>query len=111
MDGAWEDTLTRAREREADGDCLKAEYLETAWEQLLCYFIYRHVSDPEADIRKGIFFSVLSVRMLRALFERLLRQGENEWETLAELCRLYSSEIEYSEENTQFLSDLAEDPS
>lgn len=111
MDGAWEDTLTRAREREADGDCLKAEYLETAWEQLLCYFLYRHVSDPEADIRRGIFFSVLSVRMLRALFSRLFGQGESRLADLVELCRLYSSEIEYSEENTQLLSELSEDPS
>ena len=105
MDDAWEALLTKARDLPTQKEEVDTG-LETAWEQLLCYFLYRHVSDPEEDIRKKVFFSVLSVRMIRALFRRLFRWEKNGPEALVELCRLYSSEIEYSEENTQYLEEL-----
>ena len=77
---------------------------ETAWEQILVYFIYRHVSDPERDVRKQIFFSVLGVSFIRGLFAYICkRDGKEDLDSLVELCRLYSSEIEYSEENTEIL--------
>ncbi len=98
MDGAWEKLLSEAKEAPIP------EGFETEWEQLLWYFIYRHVSDPERDIRKGIFFSVFSVYIIRQLFACLCARGEcADTETLTELCRMYSSEIEYSEENTEKL--------
>ena len=101
MDGAWDRLLSEAKETPIADDW------ETAWEQLLWYFIYRHVSDPERDIRKGIFFSVFSLYMIRGLFAYLCARGENaDTETLVELCRLYSSEIEYSEENTERIMEL-----
>ena len=101
MDGTWESLLSQAEEVNGSDEW------ETEWEQLLVYFIYRHVSDPERDIRKGIFFSVLSVYMIRKLFAYLCkRDGKADFDSLVELCRLYSSEIEYSEENTECLSAL-----
>jgi lysine-N-methylase len=101
MDGAWDRLLSEAKETPISDDW------ETAWERLLWYFIYRHVSDPERDIRKGVFFSVFSLSVIRCLFAYLCARGENaDTETLVELCRLYSSEIEYSEENTERIMDL-----
>ena len=102
MDGAWKELLREAKEnglpQEENGD------FETAWEQILVYFIYRHVSDPEQDVRKKIFFSVLGVSFIRGLFAYVCkRDGKSDFESLVELCRLYSSEIEYSEENTEIL--------
>ena len=102
MDGAWEALLREAKEngilQEESGD------FETAWEQILVYFIYRHVSDPERDVRKQIFFSVLGVSFIRGLFAYICkRDGKEDLDSLVELCRLYSSEIEYSEENTEIL--------
>ena len=105
MDRDWETLLREARESGAtqneDGD------FETSWEQILVYFIYRHVSDPEREVRKQIFFSVLGVAMIRTLFAHICeRDGKADFDALVELCRLYSSEIEYSEENTEILTEM-----
>ena len=107
MDGTWKALLHKAKAngvpQEAHGD------FETAWEQLLWYFIYRHVSDLEQDVRKKIFFSVLSVSFIRGLFAYICkRDGKADLDSLIELCRLYSSEIEYSEENTEALTAMME---
>ena len=107
MDGAWKTLLCEAKEigflQEGDSS------FEIAWEQLLLYFIYRHVSDPERDVREKIFFSVLGVSVIRSLFAYICkRDGKSEFDALVELCRLYSSEIEYSEENTEILTAMME---
>ena len=81
------------------------EELELPLEQLAVYFVYRHLpaaqDGPEA--KAALAFAVLSVQLIRRLY--LLEPGGGEPE-LAELARLYSSEIEYSEENTDALLDL-----
>ena len=107
MDGAWKALLCEAKENEIPQEENGA--FETAWEQILVYFIYRHVSDPEQDVRKKIFFSVLGVSFIRGLFAYVCkRDGKADFESLVELCRLYSSEIEYSEENTEILTAMME---
>lgn len=63
------------------------------YEQLLVYFLYRHLAQAMDD---GMFaartaFAVLSTRMIRAM--------EAVTGDLADMARLYSSEVEYSEEN------------
>ena len=105
MDGAWEALLREVKDngipQEENGD------FETAWEQILVYFIYRHVSDPERDVREMLFFSVLGVSFIRGLFAYVCkRDGKADFDSLVELCRLYSSEIEYSEENTEKIMEL-----
>ena len=101
MDDAWKALLSEAREVPI------CDTLKNEWENLLWYFIYRHVSDPGRDIRKDVSFSVFSVAVIRKLFSYLCARGESvDTETLTELCRLYSSEIEYSEENTERIKDF-----
>ncbi len=63
------------------------------YEQLLVYFLYRHLAPVIDD---GMYaartaFAVLSTRMIRAMASVT---GD-----LADMARLYSSEVEYSEEN------------
>jgi len=63
------------------------------YEQLLVYFLYRHLAPATDD---GMYaartaFAVLSTRMIRAM--------EAVTGDLADMARLYSSEVEYSEEN------------
>ncbi len=68
---------------------------------LFCYFIYRHLFSAldDGDIGSKAAFACLSCRMLAAL---LLSHGEPaELETLVEYARMYSSEIEYSDENLE----------
>ena len=107
MDDAWKALLCEVKENGIPQE--ERDDFETAWEQLLWYFIYRHVSDPEQDIRKKLFFSVLGVSFIRGLFAYICkRDGKADLNSLVELCRLYSSEIEYSEENTEILTAMME---
>lgn len=61
------------------------------YERLAEYFVYRHF---DAERPQTISFAFLSIRLLCAL-EKLCPQE------LPELVRLYSSEIEYSDENVE----------
>ena len=75
------------------------EGLDTQWEQLLVYFLYRHflTAWEDGDVGSKAGFAVLSVRLLRCL-KGLYPQTE-----LAELARMYSAEVEYSTENLEVL--------
>ncbi len=77
------------------------------YERLLTYFVYRHigVADSEENLRARLAFAILSVEVIRSLFE------ENEEKSIAKLidyARRYSAEIEYSEDNTAELIFLFE---
>lgn len=71
---------------------------ETAWEQLAVYLLFRHLPGAleDGDLDGRILYTALIVQLIQALF---LRQNDLTWDTLVNLCRLYSSEIEYSDEN------------
>ena len=83
--------------------CLEDEW-EIPFEQLLCYFVYRHFSGSLEDgrLKERILFSVLGAFIIAGLFQ----MEEKTIEQLVEIARLYSSEIEYSEENTEALLEL-----
>jgi len=95
MDEAWTAVLTRALSP------LEAAPLdEIAKEQLLVYFLYRYLSAGflQGDLAGYAAFAVLSAQMIC----RLCAAPEE----LAETARLYSAEIEYSDENVQTLIDV-----
>lgn len=108
MDESWKTLLLEAQNHSAP--VLFLEHMETAWEQLLVYFLYRHASDPERELTESVLFSILGVTMIQNLFTYLCGRekncGREQW---IDLCRLYSSEIEYSEENTEKLLLLIEE--
>ena len=96
LDPARDDVLTRITDRELpfDAHAVPAE-------QLLVYFLYRHLASAVED---GMFaartaFAVLSTRMVFAMASAIAGNGGITFEDLAEAARLYSSEVEYSEEN------------
>ncbi len=108
MDPAWEMALKKVKEK--NFPAWRAHFPETAMEQLLVYFIYRHVSDPKRNLAGPVLFAILSVFIIRVLFDYFCRVWEKDAnEKLVEVCRLYSSEIEYSEENTERLISLLEE--
>ena len=83
--------------------------LDSALRSLLCYFIYRHFSASESteDMERRLGFVYLSYRVLRALCAaREMREGSCTLADLCELARMYSSEIEYSIDNTEKLLNL-----
>ena len=74
------------------------------FEQILVYFIYRYMSGGQYDGRynERVLFAILSFHIIREVFKR----SEESIEELCEICRMYSSEIEYSEENVETLLGL-----
>lgn len=69
-------------------------------EQLLCYFIFRHLSNAfdKTDMYVKTYFSVLSVKMILAILYGQ-NSGKFELNTLIDISREYSCEIEYSLDN------------
>ena len=82
---------------------------ETAFEQLLVYFLYRHLPGAleDGDYEGRAAFAVLSYRMIRALCHtHAALHGTVAMDDLIEISRQYSAEIEYSDENIEILLDL-----
>ena len=75
----------------------------TEFEQLLAYFLYRHVPECYEDFESEskILFAVLSVQIIAALFGK----SGGTVEELIDIARAYSAEIEYSDENPQKIYD------
>ena len=110
LDDKWTEQLELLKKSEADTKALD-EYMkgrETEYEQLLVYLIYRHFANSpdewEASARAA--FAAFSYRLIRRLGAlHYARCGSFSFEDQVELCRLFSSEIEYSDENLDILLD------
>ncbi len=99
LDADWEHTLRSAKGKGFRKRSANTEPYEKYYTRLLTYFVYRHVSLAESadNLRARLAFAILSVEMIRYLFE----EGcELRPEALIEIARRYSAEIEYSEDNT-----------
>lgn len=104
LDPAWGELLESARDAQID----EVGCDETALEQLLVYFLLRHIAGAmdETDLSVRAAFAVHAVQMIRSL--TLLKFGRYSLEALVEMARMYSSEIEYSDENLQAILDALE---
>ena len=112
MDEQWTGLLQALR-RDADALPLsdfasRMSGRETEYEQLLVYFLYRHVPAAldDGDVSSKAAFAAASVQLLfalGALHERL--HGSFTVSDQIELCRLYSAEVEYSDDNLNALFD------
>ena len=102
LDEEWTDKLNLLKETKTFAI---PSFLQLPFEQLLVYFLYRHIPSAldDGDIASKIGFSVLSVRIIAAI---LSREEKQDFEALKQLVRLYSSEIEYSQENLNTLWDI-----
>lgn len=90
---------------------------ETVWQEfpslldrplrnLLAYFLYRHLAGAQdgQDAHLRVGFACLAPKVISALCVRKQRcTGDCDFNDLLEFARMYSSEIEYSEDNTQAL--------
>ena len=81
---------------------------QTEYEQILVYLIYRHFAnapDFESAVARARF-AVLGCEILRNLGAVIFAEkGDFTFENQVELCRLFSSEIEYSDENLYTILD------
>ena len=109
LDPKWDDLLNTLPAKGADGQPVslftaEAQALDTAYAQFCIYLLYRHLPGAllDDDIPGRAAFCVLSTRVLMALCAGCPGC------TLAdctEIARMYSAEIEYSEDNIAALLD------
>lgn len=84
---------------------------QAEYEQLCVYLVYRHLANApdmyEATLRAK--FAALSYFLLRNISAVLYAEKKHfTFEEQAELCRMYSAEVEYSDENLYILLDELE---
>ena len=112
LDPTWLKLLTKLMEQwdhinwTGFSDHMKERQVE--YEQFLVYLIYRHMANApsldDADARAA--FAVLGYRLVKALGAATFTlRGDFSFEDQVELCRLFSSEIEYCEENLYAILD------
>ncbi len=88
LDESWENVLKKLLSTEGVS-VFEREDLQVFFEQLSCYFIFRH-------FESGVGFTLLSCYALGAICSACESVDE-----MLDAVRMYSCEIEYSEENTQ----------
>ena len=94
LDDRWTALLTRLNTELPDAATLAAQENDPRFTRILEYLLYRHVPDaPDTgDPAGGVLLCVRSLRLLR----RLCALPDAD---MADTVRLWSAEIEYSEEN------------
>ena len=88
LDKRWEKELKKLKS--ADGiEIFKRKDLQIFFEQLACYFIFRH-------FKSGVGFAILSCWVIGVICSEC-----ESFDKMLDVVRMYSSEIEYCEENTE----------
>ena len=100
LDEAWATALNTLPD---DPPPLPAEW-DVPFEQLAVYLLFRHLPGAmeDGDIPGRVCFCVLITKLLRAMLAVI---PQPHLDDLVELARLYSSEIEYSDENVGAILD------
>lgn len=92
LDVVWENELEKLKI--SDGtEIFEREDLQLLFEQLACYFTFRHFGN-------GVGFILVSLWVLGMIFSHCESIDE-----IFDAVRMYSSEIEYSRENTEFVEE------
>lgn len=114
----WRDMLLAAQSHIPELLQARADFLEYyqeklyEYDQLLLYFVYRHFMKALGDdaVREKVQFALLSTAIIQALdISHWLTHGTlTAWDQIC-ICKAYSREIEYNEENTEWLSNFAFD--
>lgn len=100
LDDTWADALTGLQENPPP----LSQRWDVPFEQLTVYLLFRHLPGAleDGDITGRVRYCALIASLLRAL---LAAREHPDLDSLVELCRLYSSEIEYSDENVNAILD------
>lgn len=97
MDKSWDEYLLRIKN--GINSPVADNSLDTAYEQLLVYLIFRHFTDCQYDDRpkERVLFAVLIYKVIKTM------NVSNTTKELLEIARIYSGEIEYSDQNIEIL--------
>ena len=104
LDPAWDACLNALERLDGDPLCELDGETSVAYENLICYFLYRYMTAdaegwPDA-IRTRTVFAILCTTVIHAIHRAT---GGSDLTSLCEVARMFSSEIEYSEENLERL--------
>ncbi len=104
LDPAWDTYLDRwaaSGEKRADHSLP-----DTVWEQLAVYLVFRHTADGLDDGRliERLAFCLHAMGIIRSICTAV----GADFEEMQNICRLYSGEIEYSDENVEKLLAILE---
>lgn len=104
LDESWTELLMKLKSTPFERKCEWEKEFENAFTQLLWYFIYRQFSLSAEDgrVRERMIFALQSAEfiMLLSAFHKEA-YGEINLDDIAEYSRMYSSEMEYSDENVE----------
>ncbi len=106
LDDGWTKKLEELKDFAFGEEVFEKEEFQIPMEQLAVYFIFRHLSDAvwDGSYAEIVRFSLMSCYLIGALWERHRKKhGAISIETMADLTRMYSAEVEYSEENLEIL--------
>lgn len=106
LDDGWTLLLGNMGVFDVRNSILLKDSCAVAFEQLLCYLVFRHFSDALYDGRyvPRIKFALAACLLVARLYDRKTRRnGMTSIEIVCEYSRMFSSEIEYSEENLEAL--------
>ena len=110
LDPAWDTCLNALETLDGDPLCELEGETAVAYENLICYFLYRYMTAdaiyrPDAG-RTRTAFAILCTAIIHAIHRAT---GGEDSDSLCEIARMFSSEIEYSEENLERLMGEVED--
>ncbi len=91
LDTAWETYIRKMHSVGSADDC-------AVWENLAVYLVYRHSGNY--SLEECVAFAVHTVRLLCTVCSGM------EIKEIFDVCRMWSSEIEYSEDNTCAVMDI-----
>ncbi len=80
-------------------DTILSDDFERIFEKLLIYFIYRYLDEMDEYKIKFSVFSVFFISQICSY--HIAKYGNLQFEDIVEYARMYSSEIEYSDENIE----------
>lgn len=110
LDPAWDTYLNALEELTDDPLCELDGETDVAYEHLIGYFLYRYMTADAADwpdaMRTRTAFAVLCTVIIHSIQRAT---GGKDMDSLCEVARMFSSEIEYSEENLERLMGEVED--
>lgn len=99
LDISWQDKLLSLKNSQA---VQSDNIAERVFLNLYKYFLFRHLS--VFDFYGGLKFAEISVKLIYYICERT----DFSFENICETARMYSSEIEYSDENIDKVTEFAE---
>jgi lysine-N-methylase len=103
LDNSWTDILKKCETTKNNIFEIEIEEkYETLAEQLIIYFLYRYTpkAEYEMSVDEWIIFAILSCMIIFCLCKY---NNMNDIEGLIEISRMYSQEVEYSDENIDIL--------